>query len=83
MAKGTIYVTAQVILHHLLRLQNYTLRDVQTRTTLNGTTELIFEVDAPELPGREDTVLALTPVYESKTDEDGTSWYRLKEVQVW
>lgn len=83
MAKGTIHVSAEVIIADLLRLNSeYTLQDVSVEQRPSGGIDIVFVVNVPELPGREDMEAHLLPIMESKADEDGTRWYRLKEVQV-
>lgn len=83
MARGKIYVTAEIVMKDVLRLEGYTLQDVRVERALSGQLELVFVVEKPELPGEAEQVVYLLPIMESKPDEEGgQSWYRLKEVQV-
>ena len=83
MAKGTIHVSAEVIIADLLRLNSeYALQDVSVEQRPSGGIDIVFVVKMQELPGREDMDAHLLPIYENMADEHGTRWYRLKEVQV-
>lgn len=82
MAKGTIHVNAELVFKELLRLSEYDLQDVYVERLPSGEVDLVFVVDVPELPGREDVEVKVLPIFETRADEDGTRWHRLKKVEV-